>query len=93
MTVITSEKNASSKFIPAQQQTADPGGVRQPRPAHDEIARAAHAIYVANGRRDGHCKENWYQAELAFHEKGQASRQQQQHPGSGVIAAPAAKIG
>lgn len=30
---------------------------------HDQVARRAYEIYVANGRRDGHDLDDWLQAE------------------------------
>ena len=32
-------------------------------PTHDDIATRAYGIYVASGRKQGHCTQNWHQAE------------------------------
>jgi hypothetical protein len=32
-------------------------------PTHDDIAARAYEIYVESGRTQGHCKQNWQQAE------------------------------
>ena len=32
-------------------------------PTHDEIARRAYEIYDTKGRKPGHCRQNWHQAE------------------------------
>ena len=32
-------------------------------PTHEQIAREAYAIYLANGARDGHDQDDWFTAE------------------------------
>ncbi len=32
-------------------------------PVHEDIAKQAYDIYVKNGHQEGHCKQNWHQAE------------------------------
>jgi len=32
-------------------------------PTHDEVARAAYALYEARGFEDGHAEEDWFAAE------------------------------
>ena len=32
-------------------------------PTHDEVARAAYALYEARGCEDGHAEEDWFAAE------------------------------
>jgi H+-transporting ATPase len=43
--------------------TAAPLLARAPLDVRPEIARAAHALYVRQGRRDGHAVEDWLEAE------------------------------
>jgi H+-transporting ATPase len=43
--------------------TAAPLLARTPLDVRPEIARAAHALYVRQGRRDGHAVEDWLEAE------------------------------
>ena len=50
----------------AAQQTHDdlhPGHGVITVPTHGDIAKRAYDIYVNNGRKQGHCKQNWQQAE------------------------------
>jgi hypothetical protein len=50
-------------------------GSTQYRPNHEDIARRAQEIYLANGSREGSDVENWLQAEaqlLAEHDRKSA---------------------
>jgi len=40
---------------------AGPGVVTLP--THEDIAKRAYAIYLKTGRPQGHCQQNWHQAE------------------------------
>jgi len=44
-------------------------------PTHDDIARRAYDIYLGNGCKQGHCKQNWRQAEqeLSMRPRGATS--------------------
>lgn len=50
----------------------DHGPDASPAPSHDAIARCAYDIYLKKGRHEGHCRQNWYQAEreLLKHAEG-----------------------
>jgi len=41
-------------------------------PTHEEIARSAYGIYVANGRISGQSDANWQQAELSLSDRSLA---------------------
>ena len=43
------------------ERATSPFGNRQP--SHDEIARHAYAIFLANGSQHGHDQDDWLQAE------------------------------
>jgi hypothetical protein len=36
-------------------------------PTHDAIAVRAYEIYVNDGRKQGHCHQNWFRAEHELH--------------------------
>ena len=36
----------------------------EPKPAHDEVAKKAYAIYLQEGRPQGHAEQNWLEAKL-----------------------------
>jgi hypothetical protein len=42
-------------------------------PTYDDIAKRAFDIYVSTGRRQGHCKQNWQQAEQELRNQGMAA--------------------
>jgi Protein of unknown function (DUF2934) len=46
-------------------------------PTHEEIAREAYAIYLANGSRDGYDIEDWLEAERRLNACRQLDRPQQ----------------
>jgi hypothetical protein len=39
-------------------------------PTHDEIAQRAYDIYIKSGNKQGHCKQNWQQAETELQTAG-----------------------
>ena len=45
------------------------------KPAHDEVAKQAYAIYLKEGRPQGHSKQNWREAEVQLQHAGS------DHPG------------
>ncbi|RYD33562.1 MAG: DUF2934 domain-containing protein [Verrucomicrobiaceae bacterium] len=49
-----------------QQQGNDPGG----HVSHDRIAEEAYRLYCENGSEDGHCLENWLEAERRLRHSG-----------------------
>jgi hypothetical protein len=55
----TTEKNPIARPRPAVNglQTIDP------QPTHEEIAARAYELFLARGRRHGHDREDWMQAE------------------------------
>lgn len=64
MTTFTPERKVSQTFSPVQTQhsSSNTNGNARP-PTHDQIARRAYEIYVASGREQGHCTQNWVKAE------------------------------
>ena len=48
----------------AESAQSDAAAIKQPSgPTHDAIARRAYEIYVEKGLKQGHCMQNWQQAE------------------------------
>jgi hypothetical protein len=45
------------------------GSILRLKPAHDEIARRAYAIYERSGRQPGRSLENWLQAEIELQDE------------------------
>lgn len=43
-----------------------------PKPAHDEVAKKAYALYEKAGRPQGHDKQNWMAAEAEMSSHGSA---------------------
>jgi hypothetical protein len=58
-------QSKATQTLAAQQTHGDmrPGHGVIAVPTHDDIAMRAYDIYVKSGRKDGHCKQNWQQAE------------------------------
>jgi len=49
-------------------------------PTHQQIAQRAFNLYVASCRKQGQCKENWYQAERQLtHESGTSASKTEAH--------------
>jgi hypothetical protein len=60
-------------------------------PTHDDIARRAYDIYVKTGCKNGHCTQNWHQAEQSLRDQAHAGHHAQQHS-SGAAAPHAAEV-
>jgi len=73
MTTHHHHHNASQASTPVQTPQADCCGHTQcGKPTHDQIASRAYDIYVKTGRKQGHCTQNWQQAEQSLHDQSQA---------------------
>jgi len=56
----------------SQPYTSSPGKTEEVKePNHEEIQKRAYEIYCANGCVDGHCEENWLQAEAELKQENQ----------------------
>jgi hypothetical protein len=55
----------ANQKLAAQQSHSDlhPGQGVKATPTHNDIAKRAYDIYVKSGCKQGHCKQNWHQAE------------------------------
>jgi hypothetical protein len=43
---------------------------RATKPAQDEVAKKAYAVYLKEGRPQGHAKQNWLEAEAQLQHAG-----------------------
>jgi len=81
MTTSIAEKTIPQQFAHGQLQLAVPRGAERPAPpTHQEIARRAYDIYVADHRTKGRCTANWHQAEQQLiHESQSAPKTKPQY--------------
>jgi len=61
----------ASAPAPAQAKPQERSGCCGAKPSHDAIAHRAYDIYVKAGSKQGHCKQNWQQAETELQSAGQ----------------------
>ena len=76
MTIFATEKRVPQPFARMQKPAATACGNGQPsllHPTHEAIAQRAFDIYVTSCRKQGQCKENWYQAEKQLTNEAGAS--------------------
>jgi hypothetical protein len=80
----TTEKKPAQTFSPVTAASQQGCAVGQPcSPTHEEIARSAYDIYVAAGRKSGHCTENWLMAERSLRQQSIAH-----HPAQAAASVP-----
>ncbi|MDB6135466.1 MAG: hypothetical protein JWM59_3709 [Verrucomicrobiales bacterium] len=67
--------NADSQPEHSQTQDQQPqqAGTTGGHVSHDQIAGEAYRVYLENGSRDGHCLENWLEAERRLRHFGAAA--------------------
>jgi hypothetical protein len=64
MIAIPTPKQPPPAFTPVPASPAKFNGNGQSlTPTHEEIARCAYDIFIAHGRTEGRCKQDWLQAE------------------------------
>jgi hypothetical protein len=82
MIAFAAEKRALHPFAHGQMQLAVPSGSERPGPpTHQQIAQRAFDIYVADGRTQGQCHANWYQAEKQLIHESEAAPKPKAHFG------------
>ena len=61
---------AKTEGIPIMKPNADHPKAPESKPAQDEVAKKAYAIYLKEGRPQGHAEQNWLEAEAQLQHAG-----------------------